>query len=44
VVSDFPLADILHNRNATECISKWAMELGPSCSTSSTEQPSSRRH
>jgi hypothetical protein len=28
VVSDFPLADILHNRDATGCISKWVMELG----------------
>jgi hypothetical protein len=28
VVSDFPLADILHNRDATEHISKWAAELG----------------
>jgi hypothetical protein len=28
VVFDFPLADILHNRDATGCISKWAVELG----------------
>jgi hypothetical protein len=28
VVSDFPLADILHNRDATGRISKWAVELG----------------
>jgi hypothetical protein len=28
VVTDFPLADILHNRDATGCISKWAVELG----------------
>jgi hypothetical protein len=28
VVSDFPLADILHNRDATGHISKWAVELG----------------
>jgi hypothetical protein len=28
VVFDFPLADILHNREATRRISKWAMELG----------------
>jgi ribonuclease HI len=28
VVSDFPLADILHNRDATRCISKWVVELG----------------
>jgi hypothetical protein len=28
VVSDFPLADVLHNRDATGRISKWAVELG----------------
>jgi hypothetical protein len=28
VVSDFPLADILHNWDAIGCISKWAVELG----------------
>jgi hypothetical protein len=28
VVIDFPLRDILHNRDATWCISKWAVELG----------------
>ena len=28
VVTDFPLGDILHNRDATGCISKWAVELG----------------
>jgi len=28
VVTDFPLADILHNRDATRRISKWAVELG----------------
>jgi hypothetical protein len=28
VVFDFPLADILHNQDATRRISKWAMELG----------------
>jgi hypothetical protein len=28
VVSDFPLADILHNQDATRRISKWAVELG----------------
>jgi len=28
VVTNFPLADILHNRDATGCISKWAMQLG----------------
>jgi hypothetical protein len=28
VVSNFPLADILHNQDATGRISKWAVELG----------------
>jgi hypothetical protein len=28
VVSDFPLPDILHNRDATGHISKWPIELG----------------
>jgi hypothetical protein len=28
VVSDFPLVDILHNRDATRRISKWTVELG----------------
>jgi hypothetical protein len=28
VVSDFPLVDILHNRDAIRCISKWVVELG----------------
>jgi hypothetical protein len=28
VVSDFPLANILHNRDVTGRISKWAVELG----------------
>ena len=28
VVTDFPLEDILHNRDATGHISKWAVELG----------------
>jgi len=28
VVTDFPLVDILHNRDATRRISKWAVELG----------------
>jgi hypothetical protein len=28
VVTDFPLADILHNRDATRRISKWGVELG----------------
>jgi hypothetical protein len=27
VVIDFPLEDILHNRDATRRISKWAVEL-----------------
>jgi hypothetical protein len=28
VVTDFSLGDILHNRDVTGCISKWAVELG----------------
>ena len=28
VVTDFPLGDILHNRDVTGRISKWAVELG----------------
>ena len=28
VVTDLPLGDILHNRDATGRISKWAVELG----------------
>jgi hypothetical protein len=28
VVIDFPLGDILHNRDATRRISKWAVKLG----------------
>ena len=28
VVTDYPLGDILHNRDATCKISKWAVELG----------------
>ena len=28
VVTDFPLADILHNWDATGRISKWAVEMG----------------
>jgi hypothetical protein len=28
VVTDFPLADILHNQDATRCISKWVVKLG----------------
>ena len=28
VISDFPLDEILHNRDATGRISKWAVELG----------------
>ena len=27
-MTDFPLGDILHNRDATGRISKWAVELG----------------
>jgi hypothetical protein len=27
MVTDFPLMDILHNRDATGLISKWVMEL-----------------
>jgi hypothetical protein len=27
VVTDFPLRDILRNRDAIGCISKWAVEL-----------------
>jgi hypothetical protein len=27
VITDFLLADILHNQDATGCISKWAVEL-----------------
>jgi hypothetical protein len=28
MVTEFPLADILHNRDATGRISKWTVELG----------------
>jgi hypothetical protein len=35
VITDFPLADILHNQDATGRISKWAVELGLCQSTSS---------
>jgi hypothetical protein len=35
VITDFPLADILHNQDATGRISKWAVELGFCLSTSS---------
>jgi hypothetical protein len=28
VVTDFPLRDILRNKDATRCISKWVVELG----------------
>jgi hypothetical protein len=28
VVSNFPLADVLHNRDTTGRISKWTVELG----------------
>jgi hypothetical protein len=27
MITDFPLGDILHNRDATGCISKWVVEL-----------------
>jgi hypothetical protein len=35
VITDFPLADILHNQDAVGRISKWAVELGLCLSTSS---------
>jgi hypothetical protein len=35
VIMDFPLADILHNQDATGHISKWTVELGLCQSTSS---------
>jgi hypothetical protein len=35
VITDFPLADILHNQDATERISKWAWNWGLCQSTSS---------
>jgi hypothetical protein len=44
VVSDYPLGDILRNQDATGRISKWQSNSVPSTSTSSHEQPSSRRH
>jgi hypothetical protein len=28
VVTNFPLSDILHNRDGTGCIFKWAVKLG----------------
>jgi hypothetical protein len=28
VITNFPVGDILHNRDATGRISKWAVELG----------------
>jgi hypothetical protein len=28
MISDFPLVDILHNRDTTRRISKWVVELG----------------
>jgi len=33
VATDFPLADIIHNRDATRRISKWAVELGAGVGT-----------
>jgi hypothetical protein len=29
VVTEFPLGDILHNKDANGCIIKWALELSP---------------
>jgi hypothetical protein len=40
VVTDFPLVDIRHNRDATRCISKWAVELGALTLDFKPEQPS----
>ena len=37
VITNFPLGDILHNRDATGRISKWAVELEPWKSTSGQE-------
>jgi hypothetical protein len=44
VVTDFPLADILYNQDATGRISKWVVELGALPLTSSPGRQSSRRH
>jgi hypothetical protein len=44
VVTDFPLADILYNRDANGHISKWAVELGALSMTSNLASPSSRKH
>jgi hypothetical protein len=44
VVSNFPLADILHNRDATRRISKWVVELGALTLDFKPRTPSSHRH
>jgi hypothetical protein len=44
VVTNFPLADIHHNRDTTSRISKWEIELGALSITSSHPPPSSRKH
>ena len=44
VITDFPLGDILHNRDATGRISKWQLNWEPWKSTSSQEQQSSHKH
>jgi hypothetical protein len=44
VVTDFPLGDTLHNRDAIGRISKWAVELGHWTKISLLTRPSSLRH
>ena len=44
VVTNFPLGDILHNRDATGRISKWAVELGALEINFKTKTESSHRH
>jgi hypothetical protein len=44
VVTDFPLADILHNRDATGRIYKWAVELGALTLDFKPRRQSSCRH
>jgi hypothetical protein len=44
VVSNFTLADILHNRDTTGRIFKWAVELGALTLNFKPRQPSSCRH